>query len=113
MAIEVTTRHMQGLEDIRKYAVSRAEELAATFPACEYVHVVLDHEKHLFSAEVIIQAGHHVRIEAKEELDNMRAAIDIAVEKAGKQYRRLIDKVKDHHTAMKFEEAKRVHGEAV
>ncbi len=113
MPIEVTTRHMHDMEDIQEYAESRAEELANAFPSCEHVHVILDHEKHLFNAEVIIQAGHHVRIEGKESLDNMRAAIDGAIEKAERQYRRQMDKVKDHHSAMKYEEAKKERGEKV
>jgi ribosomal subunit interface protein len=112
MPIEVTTRHMQGDDDIKEYAESRATELADAFPSCEHVHIILDHEKHLFNAEVLIQAGHHVRIEAKESLDNMRAAIDGAVDKAERQYRRQMDKVKDHHSAMKYEETKKNRGEA-
>ena len=113
MPIEVTTRHMQGEDDIRDYAESRAAGLVDAFPACEHVHVILDHEKHLFNAEVVLQAAHHVRIEAKESLDDMRAAIDGAVDKAERQYRRLMDKVKDHHVAMKYEESKRERGEEV
>ncbi|MBL7076940.1 MAG: ribosome-associated translation inhibitor RaiA [Kiritimatiellae bacterium] len=113
MPIEVTTRHMQGMEDIQEYAESRAAELADAFRGCEHVHVILDHEKHLFKAEVVIQAGHHVRIEAEEEVDNMRAAIDGAFEKAERQFRRLRDKVKDHHSAMKYEESKKERGEEI
>ncbi|NQU40462.1 MAG: ribosome-associated translation inhibitor RaiA [Lentisphaerae bacterium] len=111
MSIEVTTRHMPGHEDIQAYAESRAAEIKDAFPGCEHVHVILDHEKHLFNAEIVIQASNHIRIEATESLDNMRASIDGAVDKAERQYRRLIDKVKDHHTAMKYEEKKRAHGE--
>lgn len=111
MPIEITTRHMQGSEDIQEYAASRAKEFREAFPNCEHVHVILDHEKHLFSAEVLIQAGNHVRIEAKVEVDNIRAAIDGAIDKAERQYRRLIDKVKDHHSAMKYEESKKIRGE--
>ncbi len=111
MSIEVTTRHMHGTDDLQEYAESRATELRDAFPGCEHVHVILDHEKHLFNAEVVIQAGHHVRIEAKESLDNMRAAIDGAIDKAERQYRRLMDKVKDHHSAMKYEESKKTRGD--
>ena len=110
MSIEVTTRHMPGQEDVQAYAERRAGELKDAFPGCEHIHVILDHEKHLFNAEVVIQAGHHVRIEAKESLDNMRASIDGAIDKAERQYRRLMDKVKDHHSAMKYEEKRRDSG---
>jgi ribosomal subunit interface protein len=111
MSIEVTTRHMQhGMEDIHEYAQSRAEELVDAFPSCEHVHVILDHEKHLFKAEVVVQAGHHVRIEGTEALDNLRAAIDGAMDKAERRMRRLMDKVKDHHSAMKYEESKKDRG---
>lgn len=114
MPVEVTMRHMQqGLDDVQSYAEGKAAELMDAFPDCEHVHVILDHEKHLFKAEVVLQAGHHVRIEGEAELDNMRAAIDAAVEKVERQYRRVIDKMKDHHSAMKFEEARKEHGETV
>ncbi len=53
MSIEVTTRHMQGEDDIKEYAESRATELADAFPSCEHVHIILDHEKYLFNAEVL------------------------------------------------------------
>ncbi len=42
-----------------------------------------------------------------EEVDNLRAAIDAAFEKVEKQYRRQLDKVQDHHPAMK-EQANRL-----
>jgi len=114
MSIEVTTRHMQhGMEDIQEYARGRAEALADAFPGCEHIHVILDHVKHLFKAEVVIQASHHVRIESEEEFDDLRAAIDSAMDKAERQYRRLMDKVKDHHSAMKYEESKKERGETV
>jgi len=114
MSIEVTTRHMQhGMEDIQEYAQSKAAEIVEAFPGCEHVHVILDHEKHLFKAEVVVQAGHHVRIEGTETLDNLRAAIDGAIDKVERQFRRLMDKVKDHHSAMKYEETKKERGEVV
>ncbi len=113
MSIEITTRHMQGEDDIREYAENKATELVDAFPSCEHIHVILDHEKHLYKAEVVTQAGHHVRIEGTETLENMRAAIDGAIEKVERQYRRLMDKVKDHHSAMKYEESKKERGEAV
>jgi len=111
MSIEVTLRHMGSMENVQAYARDCAQKLMDAFNRIEHVHVVLDHEKHLYKAEVVLHAGHHVRIEAFDELDNMRAAIDSAFEKVERQYRRVQDKVHDHHPARKEAEVRVERGE--
>ena len=112
MSIEVTMRHMQSMEDIHRYAESKAQALADTISHCEHVHVILDHAKHLYVAEVVLQAGHHGRVEARESCGDLRAAIDMAVEKAERQIRRVLEKKQDRHQAMKKHEAMRNEGTA-
>lgn len=83
MPIEVTTRHIEARKGIQSYANSLAEMLMETFPRVENVHVVLDAEKHLYVASVVVQGRGHVRFEATEKCDdNIRAAVDGAFRRA-------------------------------
>ncbi|MDD4873228.1 MAG: ribosome-associated translation inhibitor RaiA [Kiritimatiellae bacterium] len=107
MSIEVTVRHMDAKGGIQDYARSKAEMLIEDFPRVEYVHVILDVEKHRCIAEVLAQAKKHVRVEAKEMSDDMKASIDLAVYKVERQLRKLSDRSHDHKTVMKKAETKR------
>ena len=101
MAIEVTVRHMDKKGDIQEYARRKAEMLVEAFPKVEYVHVILDVEKHRNIAEVFVQSKKHVRIESKETSGDMIASIDLAIGKAEKQLRKLTEIAHDHKTVMK------------
>lgn len=95
MSIEVTARHMSA-PGAKEYAYEKAEGLVDQFPRIEHVHVILDVEKHRYEAEIVIQAKNHIRVEAKETTDDMWAAIDVAVDRAERQLRKLRDKIQDH-----------------
>lgn len=95
MSIEVTARHMNA-PGAKAYAEEKAVKLQNQFPRVEHVHVVLDVEKHRHKAAFDVQAKNHIRVEAKETNDDMIAAIDVAVERAEKQLRKLRDKVQEH-----------------
>jgi len=107
MSIEVTVRHMDKKGNLQEYAKRKAEMLIEEFPKVEYVHVILDVEKHRNIAEVFAQSKKHVRVEAKEDSDDMIASIDIAVAKLEKQLRKVADRSHDHTTAKK-KAAKRI-----
>ena len=97
MAIDVTVRHMDASSSVQQYAREKAQALVELFPRTESVHVVLDVEKYRQLAEVVLQAKNHIRVEAQSESDdNMRAAIDQAMDKAETQMRKLRDKVQSH-----------------
>lgn len=96
MSIEVTVRHMDGAEAARKYGQERSRKLMDMFPRIEHVHVILDVEKHLHLAEVVVQAKNHIHIEAEEKSDDMANSIDVAFERAEKQLRKLREKIQDH-----------------
>ena len=108
MQINLTTRHMETTEAIREYVHEKLELHFAEFPRVEFVHAVLDVEKHRQIAEIVVQGNNHVRVEAKVEDPDMYAAIDKAVDKTSRQLRKLRDKLTDHHrhreTLTDFEE---------
>jgi putative sigma-54 modulation protein len=111
MPIEVTARHESATNELQDYAKSKAEELLEAFPRIEHIHVILNAERHLCLAEAVVQSRNHTRVEAKGSSDNMRASIDMAVEKAEKQLRKIQEKVHDHKVVMKHVDADRMREE--
>ena len=104
MSVDITARHMEATPALQDYARRKAEGLMEDFPRVESVHVILDVQKHRHTAEIVVQAKAKFRSEAAETADNMKAAIDAAVEKTARQLSRRRDKVQDHKVAMRHTE---------
>tara|TARA_B100000809_G_scaffold260390_1_gene307248 strand:- start:1687 stop:2022 length:336 start_codon:yes stop_codon:yes gene_type:complete len=96
MSIEITARHIEIEDELKNHVQARCEGLTSEFPRIEYIHVILDAQKFHQLAEVVVQAKNHIRIEAAEDDENLRAAIDAALDKAERQLRRQRDKAQDH-----------------
>ena len=96
MQISVTGRHMEVTESIRDFAHERVEHELSDFPRILHTHVILAIEKHRQIAEVVVQGPHHLRVEAKEEANDMYASITAAVEKVAKQIERQMEKWQEH-----------------
>ena len=111
MPIEVTARHIQVTDGVQAYAHEKAEALMAAFPRIEHVHWILDTERHDKVAELVIQGKNHIRVDATETSDNIRASIDGAWLKAEKQMRKLRQKIKDHKGPVKPAKESRTEGE--
>ena len=103
MQISVTCRHMEVTPALRDHAIGKVEHDFAEFPRVESVRVILDVQRHLHKAEVVVQAKNHIRLEAEEESDDMYFSIDKAVAKAAKQLRKSRDKIQDHRHNEKLE----------
>lgn len=93
MSIEITSRHLKVTAELQEFARRKAEQLLVEFPKIEHVHVVLDEQRHQFSAEFIVQHKAMPQARAEEFCNDMVAAIDLASEKVEKQLRRHRDKV--------------------
>ena len=96
MAIEITGRHVEVTESIREYARKRLDRVAREFPRVDTIHMILDVQRYLRIAEVIVHARRHIRLEAREESEDMYASIDTVVDKIVKQLRRTVDKKNAH-----------------
>lgn len=96
MSIEITARHMNIRQDMQDYATEKAEALLVDFPRLEHVHVILDHQKHLFVGEVVVQGRNHLRIEGDDSSDDIIVSLDRAFDKTRKQLRKERDKVQSH-----------------
>lgn len=118
MQISVTGRHMEITDAIRDYVHNKVQHEMVEFPRIESIHVILAIEKYRHLAEVFIQAPNHVRVDAREESQDMYVSIDGAAEKAARQMKRLHDKiVHDHKSREKLAkvdlEVQQASGEAV
>ena len=96
MQISVTGRHMEVTESLRDFAHERVEHELADFPRILHAHVILASEKHRQIAEIVVQGPHHMRVEAKEESNDMYASITGAVEKTAKQIEKQMEKWQNH-----------------
>jgi putative sigma-54 modulation protein len=97
MAIEITARHLTINTEQQTFARDKAELLMAEFPKIEHVHVILDVQRHQFTAEFVVQHKALAKVEAKEVCDDLVAAIDMAYEKVEKQLRKHREKVVASH----------------
>ena len=97
MAIEITARHLTISAGQQEFARGKAEQLMAEFPKIENVHVILDVQRHQFTAEFVVQHKALAQVEAKEVCDDLVAGIDLACEKVEKQLRKYREKVVATH----------------
>ena len=97
MSIEVTIRHQDAAPGLKEYAELRAEKLMAQFPKVENIHVIIDVQRHLYEAEVIVQQKNVTAVGAKEHATSARAVIDTAAARAEKQLRKSRNKRISEH----------------
>ncbi|MFT5122762.1 MAG: putative sigma-54 modulation protein [Candidatus Omnitrophota bacterium] len=96
MKVNITCRHMEVTPALRDHAQQAVENALAEFPRIEHVHLIMDVEKYRHFAEVVVQAKNHIRVEGKEESDDMYFSIESALGKAQKQLRKHRDKIQNH-----------------
>lgn len=97
MQISITGRHVTVTDNVKDHVNDKLERSLGVFPRIESIHVILDEEKILKVAEVVIQAANHIRVSSTDKSENLYDAIDRAIEHAERQMRKQRDKSKEHH----------------
>lgn len=87
MKIEFTGRHYHLSERVKEYTERRLERLDKFLDEPVDVHVILEIEKRRQIAELHVSHRHGV-LQATEEAEHMREAINASIEKVEKQARR-------------------------
>ncbi len=95
MQVNVTFRHMESSETLRKYAEEKTERLSKYLFEPIEVHWVLAIEKIRHIADATV-AGTGITIKAQEDTQDMYSAIDSVIDKLENQVRRHKERVKDH-----------------
>jgi putative sigma-54 modulation protein len=97
MQVSITGRHVTVTDNIKAHVNDKLERSLGVFPRIESIRVILDEEKILKIAEIIIQAANHIRVTSSEKSENLYDAIDRAIEHAERQMRKQRDKIQEHH----------------
>jgi putative sigma-54 modulation protein len=97
MQISITGRHVTVTDNIKAHVNDKLERSLGVFPRIESIRVILDEEKILKVAEIVIQAANHIRVTSSEKSENLYDAIDRAIEHAERQMRKQRDKIQEHH----------------
>ena len=96
MTINITSRHADISDTQKTHVYAKLAAVLEAYPEVEYAHVIMDTQKFRHIIEVVVQGKHHLRIEAKDESDDMYASVDKVADKVDRQLRRARDKAVDH-----------------
>lgn len=95
MQVSITGRHVELTDPLKAYVHDKLGHLKHSFDHVVDVHVVLGVEKHRQRCEINM-AANGVNIHAKDETDDMYAAIDGVVDKINRQLKRYRSKLQRH-----------------
>ena len=87
--VKVTGRHLAITDAINDYATRKIEGLHLDYPKIIEAHVILGVEKYRHWAEVVLVCSNHITIEAREETNDLYAALDAVTDKIARQMRKL------------------------
>lgn len=93
--VNVTGRHVQVTEDLRRYAQDKAGRLERYFDRVMEVEVVLSSDGDRKTAEMIVHPRKGERIVGSADHEDSFAAIDLVVDKMYQQLHKQKERVKD------------------
>lgn len=96
MEIMVSIRHESVKSKVKDYAENRLQSILEDKHKITSASVILDKQKKLFNAEIIVH-GKHLNIEADDEAFEIHEAIDSTIEKIERQLGKFFDKKQNHH----------------
>jgi putative sigma-54 modulation protein len=96
MEISVTGRHLDVTPAIRDYSAKKLEHIGIDFPRILSAHFILEVDKFRQIAELVIQCGNHITIEAREVSEDLYASIDRVVDKVSRRMRKYKTKLQNH-----------------
>ncbi|HNQ24633.1 MAG TPA: ribosome-associated translation inhibitor RaiA [Phycisphaerae bacterium] len=94
--ITVTGRHVEVTEDVRVYALEKADKLPRYFDRVQSIEIVLGHESEQFTAEMIVRAEGKPPLVGREAGPDTFALIDLLVDKMERQLTRHKERARDH-----------------
>lgn len=94
MKIHITARHIELTASLKDYLSKKIERLQRHFDHLVWASAILSVEKHRHIAEIVIHSPLHT-MRSKAEAKDLYSAIDLTVDKADKQLKKLKEKWKD------------------
>ncbi len=96
MNIQITGRRVEVTDALRNYLTAKLKPTIEENRMIENVHAVLDIQRHSHITEISIQGKRHIRIEAREQSDDMYKSMDMVLDKVDRQLKRARAKITDH-----------------
>ena len=96
MDMTVTGRHVDITPAIREHAGKKLDHIGIDFPRILSAHYILEVDKFRHIAELVLQCGNHITIEAREVSEDLYASIDRVVDKVARQMRKYKTKIQRH-----------------
>ncbi|MBC7771216.1 MAG: ribosome-associated translation inhibitor RaiA [Pyrinomonadaceae bacterium] len=97
MRIDVIGKHLEITDAITSYASGKAEKLLKFFDGTQQIAIVCEQQPHNnFAVEVRVDVVKHKAFIAHATGTDLYAAIDSAVDKAGRQIKDFKDQLKAH-----------------
>jgi putative sigma-54 modulation protein len=94
--IKISARHGQLSEDTKQFITEKADKLTHFFERLTSIEVTVDLRGDLKSVEFNVSAEHKHDFVASEKAGDVRAAVDMVVEKIERQLRKYKERVQDH-----------------
>jgi putative sigma-54 modulation protein len=94
--IKISTRHGHLTEDTQKFIEQKAQKLLRFFERLTSIEVTVDLENSNRIVEFVVSAEHKHDFVARESHTDVRAAVDLVLDKLEKQLRKYKEKVQDH-----------------
>lgn len=88
MLVTVSGRHMGLSEPLKEYCATKAERLVRFYDRIQSIEVILDGHSGKHSAEMIVHSDGSDPFVAREERDDVYAAVDVLLDKIEAQLRR-------------------------
>ena len=99
MQINLTIRHGSIQESMQEYAREKAQKLTRYFDRIEAMSLIFDHTKSTHDVELIVVVEHSDDIVARASGEDLRATIDLCLERGTRQVSDHKSKLRDdkHH----------------
>lgn len=96
MQIKVTSRHGHINKETHDFIVEKAQKLLHFFSRLTSIEVTVDLENDIKRVEFIVSAEHKHDFVAHESHTDVRAAVDLVLDKLETQLRKYKEKIQDH-----------------
>lgn len=106
MQIKISTRHGHLNDEMQKFIEQKAEKLLRFFERLTSIAVTVDLENSSKMVEFVVSAEHKHDFVARESHTDIRAAVDLVLDKLEKQLRKYKEKVQDHRRTPAMGEAR-------
>jgi len=97
--VNITGRHVEITHSLKEYVVEKAERLQRFFDRISRMQVTLNVEGDRHIVEMVLSANRGVTLIGEEVAGDMYSAVDLVVDKLGRQLKKHKDKLKNPRRA--------------